>query len=167
MRKPKVVVIGSSVALGYYAEFGWAARLQVNLNSQITYVFFLKGTLEKRGWDLVNLSVPGADTFVTFDRFLDLVPQLNPDIVIIALSLANEGLMTLGADAVVTYLQNISKMISIIVEIGAIPMLAGVYPHNQYSPTEYQLLKHTKQKMEDPNLGWRQKEVECVFDFLT
>jgi hypothetical protein len=77
----KVVVIGSSVALGYKAWLldGWSGLLGQEL--QQTY-----------GHRLVNVSEAGANISRTIARFPQVVTPEKPDIVIIALSLGNEGL---------------------------------------------------------------------------
>ena len=71
-----------------------------------------------------------------------------------------------GERAVNSFLNNLSKMITFIISIQAIPILGGVYPHNFYQTKDYEMLKKTDQKMKDPSLGWKNPKLEYVFDFL-
>jgi lysophospholipase L1-like esterase len=78
MRQRKVVVFGSSVALGEHVEGGgWAAQLAAALAGRAA---------------LVNLSESGSDTSRACARFAHLVPREQPDVIMISLSLPNEGL---------------------------------------------------------------------------
>ena len=77
----KIVVIGSSVARGHKAWLlnGWVTQLGQTL--QQTY-----------GHQLVNVAEVGANVNRAIARFTSVVTPEQPDIVIIALSLGNEGL---------------------------------------------------------------------------
>jgi hypothetical protein len=89
--QPLVVIVGSSVALGMYApnDEGWT--------------FMLKSELEKRGYDVYNHAVSGYNARYTpykersskirdtLKDFSNTVIPFSPDIVIVGLSLANEG----------------------------------------------------------------------------
>ena len=77
----KIVVIGSSVAFGYKAWLfqGW--------------VWLLAQTLQQKyGHQLINVSESGTNVSSTIARFPSVVTPEQPDVVIIALSLGNEGL---------------------------------------------------------------------------
>ena len=77
---PVIVVIGSSVAQGCGASnfHGWSAQLANALRGRAR---------------LVNVAEGGADTGRTIQRFPHVVPQHRPAMVVIGLSLANEGLL--------------------------------------------------------------------------
>ncbi|HEY9658478.1 MAG TPA: DUF1796 family putative cysteine peptidase, partial [Allocoleopsis sp.] len=136
----KVVVIGSSVALGCNAWLlrGWAWHLGQALQQHY-------------GHQLVNVSEIGTNVSTTIDRFPQVVPPEKPDIVIIALSLGNEGLAVSAPHQhraiqrrFETGLQQLIKMTR---EIGALPVLGGVYPNGGYSAAHYTLLQETHQRM--------------------
>jgi hypothetical protein len=141
--KLKIVVIGSSVALGHKAWFlkGW--------------VWLLAQALEQKyGHQFVNVSEVGANVSRTIARFGSVVIPEQPDIVIIALSLGNEGLAYCPPHErravqrrFESGLQHLVKMTR---DIGAIPILGGVYPNGDYSLEHYWLLRDTHKRM----LSW-------------
>ncbi|MFS8861213.1 DUF1796 family putative cysteine peptidase [Synechococcus sp. H60.1] len=139
----KIVVLGSSVALGCSAWLlrGWAWLLQ-------------KALRERYGHRVRNLSELGATVSRTLARFDQVVVPEQPDVVIVALSLGNEGLATALPEhrrAVQRRFENgLRRLIEKIQNIGALPILAGVYPHGDYGPEQHLLLQETQQKM----LGW-------------
>ncbi len=139
----KIVVIGSSVALGCSAWLlkGWARRLEQALH-------------EKYGHQLVNLSELGANVSRTIDRFPLVVAPEQPDIVIIALSLGNEGLAKCPPHerkAVQRrFERGLQQLVKMTKELGAIPILGGLYPHEDYSQEHHQLLWDTHNRM----LSW-------------
>lgn len=86
----RIAVWGSSVANGIGDELG-----------QGGYVGRLEALLEARGWDVVNLSHNGDNTITIAPRFdpgdspqpdTDYLTAVDPDYVIIGLSLGNEGI---------------------------------------------------------------------------
>jgi lysophospholipase L1-like esterase len=146
----KIVVIGSSVALGYKAWLlkGWSWLLGETLQ-------------EKYEHQLVNLSELGANVDRTISRFPAVVTPENPDIVIIALSLGNEGLAHCPnyqrRAAQLRFESGLQQLIKMTRELGAIPILGGVYPHNDYSPEHHWLLQDTHNRMLNwgiPVLDW-------------
>ncbi|MBD1913914.1 MULTISPECIES: DUF1796 family putative cysteine peptidase [unclassified Leptolyngbya] len=146
----KVVVLGSSVALGHKAWMmdGWASKLEQALHQEY-------------GHQLVNLSELGADVSRTIARFPSVVTPERPDIVVIALSLGNEGFAFCPPgkrQAVQQHFEiGLQQLIKMTWEIGARPILGGVYPHGAYSPEHYRLLKETQQRMVSwgiPVLDW-------------
>jgi Starch binding domain/GDSL-like Lipase/Acylhydrolase family/Putative papain-like cysteine peptidase (DUF1796) len=146
----KIVVIGSSVALGHKAWMfdGWAAQLGQTLQ-------------QKYGHQLVNVSEAGANVSRTIDRFGTVVTPEQPDIVIIALSLGNEGF----AHCLPHQRQGIQRrfesgllqLVQMTRALGALPMLAGVYPHGDYRAEHNWLLQDTNSRMLTwgiPILNW-------------
>jgi len=127
-QKKKIVIIGSSVALGRRAtnDQGWA--------------WMLTRDLSKKGHVIVNASLSGAYTQTILDRFHSVVPQENPDIVVISLSLSNEGLHE-SEQACVSFQENMQKLLNLVKSINAIPILGGLYPNNMYNTRKYNLLK--------------------------
>jgi len=131
-RKMKVVVFGSSVAWGQGAEnnHGWAARL-----AQV---------IEPRGWTLVNKSVPGDNTVKLLARFHTAVLPEKPQVVILALSLANEGLVRQPDPEAIffRYRENMRKLVQLCRQNGIVPIVTGVYVHGAYTPQQYQYAKN-------------------------
>jgi len=145
-----VVVIGSSVAEGYNAwrKHGWAWRLGEALR-------------EKYGYFLANVSQCGANTAVTKARFAEAVGPWKPDIVIIGLSLGNEGLAhcSPGERRALQHIfeTGMLDLLRMVVAINAVPVLGGVYPNNDYCPETYEMLKETNRTMSSwgvPVLDW-------------
>ncbi|MEB3293501.1 MAG: DUF1796 family putative cysteine peptidase [Synechococcales bacterium] len=146
----KVVVIGSSVALGHRAWLleGWAARLGKTLQ-------------QKYGHQLVNVSEVGANVGQTIARFPTVVVPEKPDIVIIALSLGNEGLAHCRPQdrRVVQrrFESGLQQLIKMTRQLGALPMLGAVYPHGDYQSEHHALLQDTHRRMmswDVPVLNW-------------
>ncbi|BAZ50398.1 glycoside hydrolase, starch-binding protein [Nostoc sp. NIES-4103] len=146
----KIVVIGSSVAFGYKAWLfkGW--------------VWLLAQTLqEKYGHQLVNVSEAGTNVTSTIARFASVVTPEKPDVVIIALSLGNEGLAHCPPHqrrAVQRRFESgLQQLVKMTREIGARPILGGVYANNDYWPDHYWLLKDTHNRLLNwgiPVLDW-------------
>ncbi|MEH2177237.1 DUF1796 family putative cysteine peptidase [Nostoc sp.] len=146
----KIVVIGSSVALGHKAWFlkGWVWLLAQALQ-------------QKYGYKLVNVSEVGANVSRTIARFPWFVTPEQPDIVIIALSLGNEGLAYCSPHerrAVQRRFESgLQQLVKMTRDIGAIPILGGVYPNGDYSQEHYWLLRDTHNRMLNwgvPVLNW-------------
>ena len=125
----KLVIFGSSVASGAGAadNHGWA--------------YFLKEVLEKRNWTVVNKSVGGDSTTRLLSRFnRDLLPE-KPDVVIIGLSLANEGLVTSPAETFDRYTRNMRKLIQLCRKHGIVPVISNGYPNNAYTRSHYENIR--------------------------
>ncbi|MEH2295389.1 DUF1796 family putative cysteine peptidase [Nostoc sp.] len=139
----KIVVIGSSVALGHKAWFlrGWVWLLAQALQ-------------QKYGHKLVNVSEVGANVSRTIARFPSVVTPEQPDIVIIALSLGNEGLAHCRPQQrrIIQrrFESGLQQLVKMTRDIGAIPMLGGVYPNGDYSQEHYWLIRNTHNRM----LSW-------------
>jgi hypothetical protein len=142
-QKLKIVVIGSSVAFGYKA---WLLR---------NWTWLLGQALQQKyGHQIVNVSEVGANVGRTIARFASVVIPEKPDIVIIALSLGNEGLahcLPHERRAIQRRFESgLQQLVKMTRDIGARPILGGVYPNNDYSPEHYWLLKDTHNRM----LSW-------------
>ncbi len=149
-QKLKIVVIGSSVALGHKAWLlkGWTWLLAQALQ-------------EKYGHELVNVSEVGANVTRTINRFASVVRPEKPDIVIIALSLGNEGLahcLPHERRAIQRRFESgLQQLVKMTRDMGARAILGGVYPNNDYSPEHHWLLKDTHSRMVNwgvPVLDW-------------
>jgi hypothetical protein len=146
----KIAIIGSSVAKGHKAWMlkGWASQLEKSLQ-------------QKYGHQLLNLSEAGANVGRTIARFPSVVAPEQPDVVIIALSLGNEGLAHCrpherrGAQR--RFESGLQQLVKMTRALGARPILAGVYPHGEYNSEHYWLLRDTQQRMLNwgvPVLDW-------------
>lgn len=140
----KIVVIGSSVALGCSAWLlkGWAWQLAQ--------------ALKPNGHQLVNVSQLGANVSTTIARFAQVVAPYRPHIVIIALSLGNEGLAHCPANqrrmVQRRFESGLQQLINMTREMGAYPILGGVYPNGDYTSEHYELLLDTHHRMQTWNL---------------
>ncbi|NJL54698.1 lipase, partial [bacterium] len=80
-----------------------------------------------------------------------MVAPEQPDIVVIALSLGNEGLASCPPQqrrAIQRRFENgLQQLIKMTHELGARPILAGLYPNDGYSLEHYTLLQETHQRM--------------------
>lgn len=146
----KIAVIGSSVALGYKAWRlkGWSWLLAQTLQ-------------QKYGHQLVNVSELGANVTRTIERFALAIGPEKPDVVIIALSLGNEGLAYCAPHerrAVQRRFESgLQQVVKMTRELGAYPILGAVYPHGDYGPEHHWLLWDTHKRMMSwgvPILDW-------------
>lgn len=146
----KIAVIGSSVALGCNSWLlrGWAWHLEQALH-------------EKYGHILVNVSEVGANVSTTIDRFPLVVAPEQPDIVIIALSLGNEGLAYCSPHQQKAvqrrFERGLQQLVKMTKELGAMPILGGLYPNGDYNPEHNWLLRDTHDRMLNwgvPVLNW-------------
>ncbi|MDX2100030.1 MAG: DUF1796 family putative cysteine peptidase [Leptolyngbyaceae cyanobacterium bins.59] len=146
----KVVVLGSSVAMGCSAWLlkGWSYLLGQALNEQY-------------GHQLVNRCQLGTNVNTTIDRFHQVVAPEQPDIVIIALSLGNEGLAfcSPGERRVLQrrFESGLLHLIKMTRELGALPMMGGLYPNGHYTPDHDWFLQDTHRRMLNwgvPVLDW-------------
>ncbi len=146
----KIVVIGSSVALGCSSWLlkGWTWHLAKELH-------------EKYGHQVINVSELGANVSSTINRFPSVVAPIRPDMVIIALSLGNEGLANCPPyqrRAVQRRFESgLQQLVKMTKELGALPILGGLYPNGNYSPEHNWLLKDTHYRMlnwDIPILNW-------------
>ncbi len=146
----KVLVIGSSVAMGCSAWLlkGWASHLGQALQ-------------EKYGHQLVNRSQLGANVTSTIERFTSVVAPEKPDVVIISLSLGNEGLAYCRPHdrrAVQRRFESgLLLLIKMTQDLGALPIIGGLYPHGDYTPEHAWLLRDTHHRMLKwgvPMLDW-------------
>jgi lysophospholipase L1-like esterase len=136
----KIAVIGSSVAWGQKAWLleGWAGQLERALQ-------------DKYGHQVVNVAEVGANVSRTIERFDAVVTPHQPDLVIIALSLGNEGFTHCHPRDRRTvqrrFESGLQQLVKMTRDIGARPILGGVYPHNDYHPEHRALLQETHDRM--------------------
>lgn len=142
-RHMKLAIFGSSVALGVGAPElnGWGNQLKTLLES--------KGT-----WSVVNQSVGGDNTTKLLARIdQDLLPE-KPDAVIIALSLANEGILGPEPDQIYAqYTQNLHKLMQICAREGIVPIISGCYPNSDYDAQRYQYIQKFNEELATWNVA--------------
>ncbi len=145
-----ILILGSSVAAGCSAWRcrGWAWHLGLLLN-------------KRYGHRVINRSELGANTRRTLERFPDVVPPEKPDVVILALSLGNEGLAA-GTPYNSRGIQHgfevgLRRLLRQCRELGVMPVLAGLYPNRNYTEQHGVLLHETQERMrawDVPLLDW-------------
>ncbi|KAG1671157.1 hypothetical protein FOA52_005411 [Chlamydomonas sp. UWO 241] len=130
---PVVLVVGSSVAEGVGArnDYGWASMMGDALSEKYGYVY-------------VNEAVSGFTTVATAALLPSVLRQHRPSAVVIALSLANEGLpLTTSARQAASlaagYEQRLLGMAATAAAFDGVKlvMLGGVYPSNDYNTFQY------------------------------
>ncbi len=146
----RVVVLGSSVAWGCNAWLlrGWAWHL-----SQVLH--------DRFGHQVTNVSALGMNVSGAIARFAEVVVPLEPDVVIVSLSLGNEGLAYCPPHqrrAVQRRFESgLLQLVAMVETLGARPILGSVYPHGHYTSEHQWLLWDTHQRMQRwgiPLLDW-------------
>jgi len=131
-----IVVLGSSVAAG------WVTSYREKYDMQNGYAARLGRLLEPRGWTVKNISIPGFDTKKSIARFEKDVLPLHPRIVLIGLSMANEGLTTGNPDSVFNrYSDGIARLVALCREHRIIPVAGLCYSNNEYNETHYRYIR--------------------------
>lgn len=110
--EPTIVVLGDSLSSGY------------GLGAAPSWVAILEEHLEREAYEyeVVNASIPGDTTSGGLNRLPRLLESLRPAIVIIALG-GNDGLR---GQPISLLRDNLSRMIDLVVEHGARPLLTGI-----------------------------------------
>lgn len=140
----EIVVLGSSVAAGFGASpqetNGWAWRMKTLLETPPSVV---PGS--QVAWNIHNASVPGNNTTAVINRFQNdvAIPRAGADVVIISLSLANEGLAgSSNPQAVFDSFKNgIGEIVSRCRAANMYPVVTLCYPQNQYTAGEYSYVR--------------------------
>ncbi|PSB56360.1 DUF1796 family putative cysteine peptidase, partial [Chamaesiphon polymorphus] len=136
----KIMVIGSSVAVGQKAWLlaGWTSLLAESVR-------------QKYGHRLINVAEAGANVGRTIERFGAAVAPEQPDVVIIALSLGNEGFAHCSPhqrrSVQRRFESGLQQLIQMTRALGARPILGGVYPHGDYTPEHHWWLQDTHNRM--------------------
>eukprot|EP00668_Euglena_longa_P029575 GGOE01036930.1.p1 GENE.GGOE01036930.1~~GGOE01036930.1.p1 ORF type:complete len:201 (-),score=44.54 GGOE01036930.1:273-875(-) len=137
LSRPSIVIVGSSVAAGYHASHnhGWAQQLE--------------GALKQRNphWVVRNEAIPGLNSSET-QELLHCVLQRSPvSVVVIGLSLANEGLLEDLTHPPVSFTHNVKAMVEACHAMGSRAVLGGLYPNDCYSPDAYTILQSVDSAM--------------------
>ena len=136
----RLIFIGSSVCVGSGASGnrGWSTLLAERL--------------EKQGWVSRNCAIGGQTTTDILLRLDRDVIQYHPDMCIVGLGLANEGLPATDDSFSARIVQgvfehNLKKIVEALQKANIRVMLGGVYPHNRYKDFQYEILKETDSNM--------------------
>ncbi|NDV62796.1 hypothetical protein G0Q06_10070 [Puniceicoccales bacterium CK1056] len=132
-----------------YGIYGYAGRLRLALTAPEKPQVPGGSTTD---WEFVNVSVPGDNTTLVNNRFdpdvtrqyaAPKVTHAEPEYVIIALSLANEGLVfTSNPQSVFDSFKNgMQNLIQKCEDQGYYPVITYVYPHADYTPEKYEYVK--------------------------
>jgi len=112
----KVLVLGDSIsaAYGIAREQGWVSRLRDRLAD----------------WQVINASISGETTGGGLARLPDALAEHQPEVVIIELG-GNDGLR---GYPVARIRDNLSRMVTLVQEAGAVPLLVGMQIPPNYGP---------------------------------
>ncbi len=148
--KEKLLVLGSSVASG------WVTSHKEKWDFGNGYAQRLGRSLEDKSLTIINKSIPGDDTKYALERFdKDVLPE-DPDYVLIALSMSNEGLETENPDTVsLSFWNGINKLVQKCLDNDIQPVLALCYANNNFTEEQYAYL----QKM---NIRLRTMGIPCI-----
>ena len=121
----RVCFFGSSVCRGVGADalHGYAAQVTEALPA---------------GWESVNISVDGNNTYDLFARFDRDMTPVEAKYVVIGISLGNEGLHEKGTRAVLSYRENMPRLIRMLQEQGRVVIVTNNYPRADFNEVDYE-----------------------------
>lgn len=147
--RKKIVIIGSSLAAG------WVTNHDERHDFQNGFAQRLARMLAERGFDVVNVSVPGNTTQDVLDRLEKDLFAHNPDIAMVFLSLGNENLASDTPEkAVSNFKSGMERIIARLKARSIIPVIGSCYASNLYSAQAYRLLKETNLWLNELNLPY-------------
>ncbi len=135
--KPETIaVVGSSVATG------WVSTHKYPMDNRAGWAYRLNRELIDKGFSVVNLGIPGDTTKHVLTRLEEDVLSLQPDYVIISLSLENEGIRKENPDKIFKQFEdNLRKIISICREANIKPVVGYCYANNQFDVKTYDYIR--------------------------
>ena len=121
----RVCFFGSSVCRGVGADAlnGYAAQVTTALPA---------------GWESVNISIDGNNTYDLFARFDRDMTPVEAKYVVIGISLGNEGVHEKGARAVLSYKENMPRLIRMLQEQGRTVIVTNNYPRADFNEVDYE-----------------------------
>lgn len=144
---PKLLIFGSSVAKGWNG-----GGTETNGSYANGYGGRLTPVLEAMGWMVTNGSVGGNNTTLLNARYdSDAVP-VNPDVILIGLSLGNEGLLGDPDIAYESFRSGMTNLIHRSRTNGFFPVITHVYPHTAYDTNRYAYVKRMNLLMNSWNV---------------
>lgn len=116
--------------------FGSSVCKGVGADSAQGYADLVSSRLP-HGWQAVNISVSGNDTYDLLARYdRDLLP-VQAKYVVIGLSLGNEGLHEKGARALLSYRENMPRLIEQLQRDGHTVIVTNNYPRADFNAVDY------------------------------
>lgn len=116
--------------------FGSSVCKGVGADSLCGYADLVAARLPK-GWKAVNISVGGNNTYDLLARYeRDLLPT-KARYVVIGVSLGNEGLHEKGERALLSYRENMPRLIRQLQQDGRVVIVANNYPRADYNALDY------------------------------
>lgn len=138
----KIVVLGSSVASG------WVTSYEEKYDFKNGYAYRLERAVKEEGFEVINKGIPGDNTTDALARFDEDVLPLDPDYVLIGLSMSNEGLETEDPDSVFKSFENgMKQLIAKCEEKDIYPILGQCYANDNFTPKQYDYLKRMNIEM--------------------
>lgn len=121
----RICFFGSSVCRGVGADSlnGYASQITAALPA---------------GWESVNISIDGNNTYDLFARFDRDMTPVEAKYVVIGISLGNEGLHEKGARAVLSYRENMPRLIRMLQEQGRTVIVTNNYPRADFNMVDYE-----------------------------
>ncbi|MCJ7680482.1 MAG: GDSL-type esterase/lipase family protein [Candidatus Aminicenantes bacterium] len=128
---PTIAIMGSSLAAG------WVTSRDEKFDMNNGWAFRLERYLKPKGFHVINISLPGDTTEKVLERLeKDLFP-LNADIVIISLSLENEGIRGLWektpTEVYEGFKDNLKTIVKKCLQKGIRPVVASCYASDNYT----------------------------------
>ena len=121
----RICFFGSSVCRGVGAD---------SLNG---YASQVADALPK-GWESVNISIDGNNTYDLFARFERDMTPVEAKYVVIGISLGNEGVHEKGARAVLSYKENMPRLIRMLQDQGRVVVVTNNYPRADFNEVDYE-----------------------------
>ena len=90
------------------------------------------------GWESVNISIDGNNTYDLFARFERDMTPVEAKYVVIGISLGNEGIHEKGARAVLSYKENMPRLIRMLQEQGRMVIVTNNYPRADFNEVDYE-----------------------------
>jgi hypothetical protein len=112
----RIVILGSSSARGVGAS-----------NCLLTsWAIQFRDAMKAKGYEVINVSKEADNATALINRFFTDVAPLNPDFVILAGSIYNDGGPTPGN--LNFHEQSVHRLIKMVESIGAVPVIMGQFP---------------------------------------
>lgn len=146
-KKTVITVMGSSIAAG------WVTSYKKQYDMQNGYAYRLGRFLEPRGYTVNNISVPGANTKKILKRLEEKFFPMNPDFVVIGLSLGNEGIRRGNPQQVMDrFFSGIREIAEKCKAKGIIPVLGSCYSSDLFNEEHYSYVKQMNLRLHSLNL---------------
>lgn len=116
--------------------FGSSVCKGVGADSLCGYADLVAARLPK-GWKAVNISESGNNTYDLLARYASDLLSTKAKYVVIGLSLGNEGLHEKGERALLSYNENMTRLIRQLQQDGRVVIVTNNYPRTDYNAVDY------------------------------